>query len=152
MSLFKRKPKPTPKPEADVKVFWSKTFAQSSGFKGYRQVPFSAYDPQLQDQTLTALAPKYEVSTIRLDHVEVKSHGNKFKAVDIYVNDMWLGCVYESREEAYAMLTKYNYDKAHVKLDPVHIKGYTDQVRITFLLHFIGEQPPRRVKVSTEVV
>ena len=135
-----------PKPEAepdispDVKLLWRKTFPQASTFRGFRKVYLSRYNHEKVDKAVEYFYKLGENSidgrTIRLDHVQSKDKHNRFKAVNIYVDDIYIGCVFNSDKERYPMLTEYEYDKVYVLIEETPYGPHRE-----FFVHYPGVAP-----------
>lgn len=101
-------------------LLWRKSFRQSGSFKGYRRVRLTIYKEDGVDETLRRFASSgcdFTGCSIRLDHVHVYGRSSDYKYVDVYVDDMRIGCIYSSNAKFYPLLTEYDYDKAFIKVE-----------------------------------
>lgn len=155
--LFMKKKKPAaPKPkqtQPKVKVIWSKEFVQSPSFRGFRKIVLNRYRHEAVDETINKMKrAKYDISnsTIRLDLVEAQeSYSTKtYQEVRIYIDGMFIGSVFKSDNVQFPMLTEYEFDKVHIRIEdssPDEIIENVVTARAFLFVHYIGTEP---VKVT----
>lgn len=142
-------PKPETEPDIspDVKLLWRKTFPQASTFRGFRKVRLSRYNHEKVDKAVEYFYKLGKDSmkgrTIRMDHVQSKDKHNRFKAVNVYVDDIYIGCVFNSDKERYSMVTEYEYDKVYVLIEETPYGPNMD-----FFVHYPAAAP---IKIETKV-
>jgi len=141
---FSKKKAPAPASKPATKLLWSKTFTQSNSFKGFRRVQLTTYKEPGVEETLAYfkdLNYDFKGRTIRIDHLtgpEIFEDGPAH-FINVYVDNMKIGVVYGTSELRFSMLTEYEFDKAHIKVE----NG------VVFLfVHYPGVAP---IKVSTRV-
>lgn len=147
MALFgfgkKKAPGPAPQPKVETKLLWSKTFPQSGTFRGYRRIKLSTYNREGVSDTLAYFKENgnnFKGRTIRLDHVmatDVYTDGPAY-FINVYVDNMPIGSVFGTNEEKYPMLTEYEYDKAHIRVE---------DGSVYLFVHYPGASP---IKVTVE--
>ena len=146
----KKAVKPAPSPKPQTKMLWSHTYPQSSTFRGYRRVKMSTYPKDEVFATIDELKrQKYRLKdrTIRLDHVE----SDEYKVVNVYIDNMLIGSVFNNNEEAYSMLTDYDIDKAHIRIEdsaPDEFYEYVVTAKAFLFVHYPNEAP---IKITTTV-
>lgn len=162
MALFnfgkkKTEPAPAPKqPKPGIKKIWSKEFPQAPSFRGFRRIRLSRYRSDAVDKTIGTLKrAKYDLKdrVVRLDLVEGKEPNsvNPYKEIRVYIDDMLIGSVFESDENQFPMLTEYEYDKVHVRIEDSCPDEFIENVvtaKAFLFVHYPAEAP---VKVSTRV-
>ena len=123
MALFKfgKKKQPDP-PATEPELLWTKTFEQSRSFKGCRRVQLSTFKKDGVAETIAHfkdLGNDFTGRTIRLDHVRVfdEALGRLKGLVNVYVDDMPIGTVFDTNDYRYPILTDFEYDKAHIRIE-----------------------------------
>lgn len=139
--------------KSKYKQLWSKEFTQSSSFKGFRRIRLSRYWSDEIDKTIDTLKrAKYDLKgrTIRLDHVESTGPNYKHREVKVYIDNMLIGSVFESDEIHYPMLTQYEYDKAHIRIeDSVPDQFFENVVTAkAYLFVHYPDKAPIKIKVE----
>lgn len=104
------------------KVIWKKEFPQSGTFRGYRRIKLTTYKEELVSETLAHFRRKgndFKGSTITLENIAVKDVfvDRLMKVVNVYADGFRIGCVYDGSDDRYSMLTEYEYDKVHLKVE-----------------------------------
>ena len=136
-----RQPKPT------LKLIWSKEFAQSPSFRGFRRVKLSRYRHEAIDETIDTLKrAKYDLKgkTVRLDLLQSVEQFNEFREVRVYIDDMLIGSVFESDAKHFPMLTEYDYDKVHVRIEDSAPDEFFENVvtaKAFLFVHYPGNDP-----------
>lgn len=145
MALFGiGKKKAAPAPKSEPEVLWTKKFTQSGTFRGYRRVQLSTFKREGVSETLAYFKERnndFKGRTIRLDHImvpDIFTDGPAYM-VEVYVDDMHIGTVFGTNEHRYPMLTEYEFDKVHIKVE---------DGTVYLFVHYPAEAP---IKVSTRV-
>ena len=159
MALFNigKKKKPAPKPKQAkpaTKLLWSKTFPQSGSFKGFRRIRLGRYYEDIDASLQELKKSRYNMKgrTIRLDNIASTDPYNKYKVIKVYVDDKLIGNVFESDAQQYSMLTDYEYDKAHVRVEDTALDVDFDTsgivtTKVYLFLHYPKIEP---IKVTIE--
>ena len=156
MSLFRRKKKQSEAVAYNVvrnreTVLFRKQFVQSSSFRGFRRIKLSASHVDNYDQTLSYFRERdfdFKGSEILLECIKIESGSDVFYRINVYVDGRMIGRVSEASDESISMLTDYEYDKAHVKVEEFYHKDGTVMGSNVYLfVHYPGVAP---VKISVE--
>ena len=155
--LFGKKKKQTaPQPKRSApspRLVWSRSFTQSGTFKGYRRIRLSRYRSEEVDATIDGLKRiGYDIKgrTIRLDLYESVDPYNKYKEIRVYVDGYLIGSVFDSDGQQFSMLTDYEYDKVHLRVeDSSPDKSYEHIVtaKAYLFVHYPAVAP---VKITVE--
>jgi hypothetical protein len=157
MALFnfgKKKAKSSTAPAAEPEVLWSKEFTQSGTFKGYRRIKPSRYFHEEIDKSVSYFEEHgYNMKgrTIQLICVRFDRKRPDGCRIDLRVDGMLLGSIWQSDDEQWPMLTEYEFDKVHVRIEDTW-PGCTDprivHTKVWLFVHYPAEAP---IKVRTEV-
>ena len=161
----KEKAKEIPRPEMDprlariVQIVIEKTLG-SARFSGYTpewkeefrgRIKLSASHVDNYDQTLSYFRERdfdFKGSEILLECIKIESGSDVFYRINVYVDGRMIGRVSEASDESISMLTDYEYDKAHVKVEEFYHKDGTVMGSNVYLfVHYPGVAP---VKISVE--
>lgn len=136
-----------------AKKLWSKEFTQSSTFKGYRRIKLSRFRSDEVDATINGLKRiKYDLKgrTIRLDLYESTERFNEYKEIRVYIDGYLIGSVFNSDETQFSMLTDYEYDKVHLRVEDSAPDQFYDNIvtaRAYLFVHYPAVAP---VKITIE--
>lgn len=156
MFFKKKKTAPAPAPKQakpKIKLIWSKELIQAPSFRGFRRIKLSRYRYRAVDKTIDTLKrAKYDLKgrTIRLDLVESTEQYNEYKEIRVYIDDMLIGSVFESDNVHYPMLTEYEFDKAHIRIEDSCPDEFIENVvtaKAYLFVHYVGEEP---VKITVK--
>lgn len=160
MSLFGKKKKTAPAPapkqaKPKIKLIWSKEFIQAPSFRGFRRIKLSRYRHEAIDETIDTLKrAKYDLKgrTVRLDLIEgTETYSAKaYREVRVYIDDMLIGSVFESDHTHYPMLTEYDFDKVHIRIEDSCPDEFIENVvtaKAYLFVHYVGEEP---VKITVK--
>lgn len=145
MALFnfgKKKQEPAPAPKVESEVLWSKTFTQSDSFRGYRRIRLSRYFHEEIDKNIVYFRDRdYDLKgrTIQLTCTRFDGTRKDGCRIDVRADAKLLGTVWQSDEQQWPMLTEYDFDKVHVRIE---------DAKVHLFVHYPAEAP---VKVSTRV-
>ena len=106
MALFRKKQIRSPE------VLWSVSFTQSKTFKGYRRIRLTRYDRTQIEQNISLLKDPAG-RTIELQCVRLEDG----HCVNVYVDALLVGTVYEHDSEQWSLVAGHRYDSAHVRFD-----------------------------------
>lgn len=150
----KKKTAPQPKQSNPVPILvWSKAFTQSGTFKGYRKIRLSRYRSDEVDATINGLKKiKYDLKgrTIRLDLMESVDPYNRYKEIKVFVDGYLIGSVFNSDESSFSMLTDYDYDKVHLRVEDSAPDQFYENIvtaKAFLFVHYPAEAP---IKVTVE--
>ena len=79
---------------------------------------------------------------IRFDHEHVNGNHGHYNVVNVYVDEMRIGCIYEDTD-SYSMLTEYDFDKAYILLTETELNG----IVVNLYVHY-----PQAAPLKIEVV
>lgn len=157
MALFnfgKKKTTPAPAPKAGPEMLWSKEFTQSGTFKGYRKIKLSRYYHEEIDKNVSYFEKhNYDMKgrTIQLICTRFDKKRKDGCRIDLRVDGKLLGTVWQDDEQQWPMLTEYDFDKVHVRIEDTW-PGCTDpaivHTKVYLFVHYPAEAP---IKVSTRV-
>jgi len=142
-------------PKPTRKLLWSKTYTQSSSFKGYRKIMLSRYYSDSVDATISKLKKKkYDLagSKIKLENIKSLDKYNNYQVVNVYINGMLIGSVFNSDKQGYEKLTKNKIDKVHLLIEdsaPDFESPYVVTAKAYLLVHF-ADDDPLTIDVSVE--
>lgn len=123
MALFnfgKKKSKAAPANKQAPEILWSKSYTQSGTFKGYRRIKLSRYFHEVIDENLAFFEQQgYDMKgrTIQLTCLRFDKERSDGCSINVYVDDMLVGSVWQSDERSWQMLTENKIDKAHVRIE-----------------------------------
>lgn len=135
-------------------TLWSLTYTQSSSFKGFRKIRLSRYYDEAVDKTIYKLKKQsYNMDNrkIRLECIQSNEQYNKYKVIQVYVDNMLIGSVFNSDKEIFSMLTDYEIDKVHVRIEDSCPDEFIDNVvtaRAYLMVHYPADAP---LKIDTIV-
>lgn len=156
MSLFRRKKR---QPEAVAynfvknreTVLFRREFIQSSSFRGFRRIKLSASHVDGYEQTLSYFRKKdfyFKGSKILLECIKIESGSDVYFRINVYVDGRMIGRVSEASDESISMLTEYEYDKAHIKVEELHRQdGSVMGSNVYLFVHYPDVAP---VKINVE--
>ena len=119
------------KKKGNKTVHFTKTFTQSESFKGFKRNKLTTYKEYGVGDTLAYFEKNgynFEGCQIRLEYATVVGEHNTFDVVNVYVDDMRIGCRYGGHSQ-FDRLAVPNYDAAHIKVE-------NDEVLL--FLHYIN--------------
>lgn len=153
MSLFKRKKNVAPQKrdvvieiaEPRTSVSFSKEFAQSGSFRGFRRIQLRHIDVEGCSETLDAHRPddfKFKGSTILVEGIETSFGDETSRLVNVYVDGSIIGCVKSWMDKELDMLFDYEYDKVHLRVEePRYADGSPMGANIYLFVRYPGEAP-----------
>lgn len=155
--LFGKKKKkktapPAPKPKKIEKLM-SLTYTQSDSFRGFRKVRLSGYYRDEIQTSLNALKEQgYDLKgcKVRLDRIRSNEQYNEYEVIKVYVSGKLIGSVFNSDEQAFSMLTDYEIDKVHVRIEdscPDEIFENVVTARAYLFVHYPADAP---IKITVE--
>lgn len=146
MSLFnfgKKKTAPASAPDPVPEVLWSKEFKQSGTFKGYRRIKLSRYFHEEIDKNVTYFEQyNYDMKgrTIQLTCTRFDKKRQDGSRIDVRVDGKLLGTVWQNDEQQWPMLTEYDFDKVHVRIEDTW-PGCTDPSIVHTSVHLFVHYP-----------
>lgn len=166
MALFKRKSKPAEDPVSQIaqrtapELIWTKSFKQSSNFRGFRRVKLRTHGEANVDDTLAYFRESkfdFKNSTIQLDHYllpNTQVSGNAVSVIDednyivnVFADGKRIGVVHSYNTDNYEMLTRYEFDSVSLKVDEkYHTDGTVMGQNVYLFVHYSGEEPPKPEK------
>ena len=167
MALFKRKSKPAKEPISQItqrtapELIWTKSFKQSSSFRGFCRVKLRTHGEANVDDTLAFFRGSkfdFKNSTIQLDHYllpNTRVSGNVTSIIDednyivnVFVDGKRIGVVHSDKSpDNYEKLTRYEFDSVSLKVDEkYHADGTVMGQNVYLFVHYIGEEPPTSEK------
>lgn len=166
MALFKRKTKQAAEPTPQIsqrtapELIWTRSFNQSSNYRGFRRVKLRTHGEQNVDDTLAYFRESkfdFKNSTIQLDHYllpNTRVNGNVVSVSDednyiinVFVDGKRIGVVHSNDPDKYVTLSQYEYDAVSLKVDEkYHADGTVMGQNVYLFVHYIGEEPPKPEK------
>lgn len=126
---------------------WTKEFVHTSNFRGFRRLSLvhNAIDECINTLALYRDGGfSFKGCPILLECVRKTYAGNSSDTINVYVDGHLIGRLPEYKEKEQSMLTDYEYDKLHLRVEEsYHADGSVMGQNVYLMVHYVNEEPPR---------